>query len=38
MSLRIALIDDHVLFRQGLRAILATQPDMTVTAEGGLTP
>lgn len=35
MSLRIALIDDHVLFRQGLRAILATQPDMTITAEGG---
>lgn len=35
MSLRIALIDDHVLFRQGLSAIIGMQPDMTVVAEGG---
>lgn len=35
MPLRIALIDDHLLFRQGLRAIIAAQPDLTVVLEGG---
>lgn len=33
MSLRILLADDHNLFRQGVRRILETQPDMTVVAE-----
>ena len=32
--LRVAIIDEHLLFRQGLRAILSTQPDMTVVADG----
>jgi len=31
--LRVALIDDHVLFRQGLGAIIATQPDLSVVGE-----
>lgn len=35
MSLRIALVDDHQLFRQGLAAIIGTQPDMSVVAEAG---
>jgi DNA-binding NarL/FixJ family response regulator len=35
MILRIVLIDDHTLFRQGLRAIIALQPDMAVVAEAG---
>ncbi|MFT3765007.1 MAG: response regulator transcription factor [Minicystis sp.] len=30
--LRVAVVDDHLLFRQGLSAILATQPDMIVVA------
>jgi len=33
MTLRVALIDDHVLFRQGLRALLAAQRDIDVVAE-----
>lgn len=33
MSLRILLADDHNLFRQGVRRILETQPDMQVVAE-----
>jgi len=32
--LRVAIIDEHLLFRQGLRAILAREPDMTVVADG----
>jgi DNA-binding NarL/FixJ family response regulator len=35
MRLRIALIDDHVLFRQGLSAIIRMERDMTVVVEGG---
>lgn len=35
MTLRIALIDDHLLFRQGLSAIVAMQKDMAVVIEGG---
>jgi DNA-binding NarL/FixJ family response regulator len=31
--LKVALIDDHVLFRQGLGAIIATQPDLCVVGE-----
>jgi DNA-binding NarL/FixJ family response regulator len=33
MSLRILLADDHNLFRQGIRRILETQPDLQVVAE-----
>jgi DNA-binding NarL/FixJ family response regulator len=33
MPLRIALIDDHVLFRQGLRAILGSHADLEVVLE-----
>lgn len=35
MALKVALVDDHQLFREGLRAILAMQPDMNVVAEAG---
>jgi DNA-binding NarL/FixJ family response regulator len=31
--LRIAIADDHALFRQGLRSMLRLQPDVTVVAE-----
>src|SRR5262245_27004091 len=33
-TLRIALIDDHLLLRQGLSAIIAAQPDLAVVYEG----
>ena len=32
-SIRILAVDDHPLFRQGIAAILATQPDMNLVAE-----
>jgi len=32
-SIRILTVDDHPLFRQGIAAILATQPDMNLVAE-----
>jgi DNA-binding NarL/FixJ family response regulator len=35
MTLRIALVDDHQIFREGLRAILRGHPDLTVVAECG---
>lgn len=35
MSVRVALIDDHVLFRQGMRAVLAGRSEATVVAEAG---
>lgn len=31
--LRIAIVDDHELVRQGLRALLANRPDLTVVAD-----
>src|SRR6185295_15379838 len=31
--LRIAVADDHALFRQGLKSLLALSPDVTVVAE-----
>ena len=31
--LRVLIADDHPLFRDGMRGLLATQPDMTVVAE-----
>ncbi len=33
MAIRVIIADDHALFRQGLRSMLALQPDITVTAE-----
>jgi DNA-binding NarL/FixJ family response regulator len=33
MTIRVALVDDHRLFREGLRALLGTQPDLSVVAE-----
>src|SRR5258708_2624843 len=33
MQLRVALVDDHRLFRDGLRALLALQPDLQVVGE-----
>src|SRR5262245_31249205 len=32
-SIRILVVDDHPLFRQGIAALLATQPDMNLVAE-----
>lgn len=32
-TLRVALVDDHLLFREGLRAMLATAPDLRIVAE-----
>ena len=33
MPIRVAIADDHALFRQGLRSLLALRPEMTVVAE-----
>ncbi len=33
--IRILLVDDHALFRQGLRQLLATTPDLVVIGEAG---
>jgi two-component system, NarL family, response regulator NreC len=33
--LRIALVDDHPLFRTGVRSIFASQPDVSIVAEAG---
>jgi DNA-binding NarL/FixJ family response regulator len=35
MSLRILVADDHVIFREGLGALLQKEPDMGVVAEAG---
>ncbi|HMF96903.1 MAG TPA: response regulator transcription factor [Vicinamibacterales bacterium] len=32
-AIRVLTVDDHALFRQGIAALLATQPDMSVVAE-----
>src|SRR6185437_15966114 len=32
-SIRILAVDDHPLFRSGIAALLATQPDMNLVAE-----
>ncbi len=34
-AIRILLVDDHALFRQGLRQLLATTPDLLVVGEAG---
>ena len=34
-TLRILLVDDHVLFRQGIRFGIASRPDMEVVGEAG---
>ena len=33
MPIRVAIADDHPLFRQGLRSLLTLRPEMTVVAE-----
>ena len=33
--MKIMLVDDHILFREGLRGLLGTQPDMAIIAEAG---
>jgi DNA-binding NarL/FixJ family response regulator len=35
VTIRIMTVDDHPLFRNGVAALLATQPDMQLVAEGG---
>ena len=34
-SIRILSVDDHLLVREGVAALLASQPDMTLVAEAG---
>jgi DNA-binding NarL/FixJ family response regulator len=34
-SIRLLLVDDQMLFRQGLRALLSSQPDLEVIGEAG---
>jgi two-component system, NarL family, response regulator NreC len=34
-KIRVLLTDDHTLFRQGIRTLLAAEPDMEVAAEAG---
>lgn len=34
-TIRVALVDDHEVVRQGLRALLETAPDLTVVGEAG---
>jgi DNA-binding NarL/FixJ family response regulator len=35
---RVVIVDDHTLFRQGLRELLSTDPRLTVVAEGASGP
>ena len=35
MTMRIFLVDDHAVFRSGVRAELATQPDIEIVGEAG---
>ena len=34
-GITVLLVDDHAMVRQGVRAFLATQPDLSVVAETG---
>jgi DNA-binding NarL/FixJ family response regulator len=34
-AMKILIVDDHVLFREGLVSLLANQPDLTVVGEAG---
>ena len=34
-KIRLVLLDDHLLVREGLRVLLAREPDMTIVAEAG---
>lgn len=34
-KLRVVIVDDHTLFRDGLATVLETQPDMEVVGQGG---
>lgn len=36
--IRLLLLDDHILFREGLRRLLVTEPDFEVVAECGAAP
>ena len=36
--IRLLLVDDHTILRQGLAQMLATQPDMEVIAQAGSGP
>lgn len=33
MAVKLMLLDDHPLFREGLRALLSTQPDFQIVGE-----
>jgi len=35
MSMKILIVDDHVLFREGLASLIAKQPDLKVVGEAG---
>lgn len=35
MSIRVAITDDHALFRSGLRALLEKEPDLEIVGEAG---
>ena len=36
--MRILLVDDHILFREGLASLLKSQPDMSVVGDAGSVP
>ncbi len=33
--IKVAIVDDHFFFRQGVRDVLNAEPDITVVAESG---
>ena len=38
MTIRVALVDDHGIVREGIRQVLMSEPDMTVVGEAGNGP